>query len=435
MTAAATETAIPQRHARVGWRIFSLLVAFACVLYFQQRSLTIASERIMPALSLSQMQIGWLEWAFLLTYSLFQFPGGVLGQRIGARWALAVTALLAVAATVAVPIAPALLTGTGLFVVLLSTQLLLGAVQAPFFPLCAGVMESWLPAKRWGLAQGIHTLGGHVGAALAPVILVILMQLLGWRRALFWSALVPLGLIAVWLWYGRDTPREHAGVTAGELAELEGANATPKDGTITWRRIRRILVNRDLALFTLSYMGLGYVFYLLSNWSFLYLIQERHLTVLESGWLASLPPIGAAVGGGLGGAIADQLVNRFGSRWGYLLIPLIAMPLSGVLLLVAIYSRNPYVAVAALTLSFAALESTEGPFWAGTMRIAQADTMAATGVFNTGANFGGVIGIPIVAYLSGHHAWNAAFISGFIVAAVSGLVLFGVDPSRTLDIE
>jgi sugar phosphate permease len=111
------------------------------------------------------------------------------------------------------------------------------------------------------------------------------------------------------------------------------------------------------------------------------------------------------------------------------------MPLSGVLLLVAIYSRNPYVAVAALTLSFAALESTEGPFWAGTMRIAQADTMAATGVFNTGANFGGVIGIPIVAYLSGHHAWNAAFISGFIVAAVSGLVLFGVDPSRTLDIE
>jgi hypothetical protein len=49
--------------------------------------------------------------------------------------------------------------------------------------------------------------------------------------------------------------------------------------------------------------------------------------------------------------------------------------------LVAIYSRNPYV-VAALTLSFGALETTEGSYWAGTMRIAQADTMAATGVFN-----------------------------------------------------
>jgi predicted MFS family arabinose efflux permease len=61
--------------------------------------------------------------------------------------------------------------------------------------------------------------------------------------------------------------------------------------------------------------------------------------------------------------------------------------------------------------------------------------MAATGVFNSGANLGGVIGIPIVAYLSGHHAWNAAFISGFIVSVVSGAVLIGADPSRTLTLD
>jgi MFS transporter, ACS family, glucarate transporter len=434
-SAAADAVVIPLRQPRIRWRIFSLLVGFASVLYFQQRSLTIAGERIMPELSLSQMQIGWLEWAFVLTYTVFQFPGGVLGQRAGARRALAVTALLAVIATVAVPIAPALLSGAGLFVVLLSTQLLLGAAQAPFFPICAGVMESWLPARRWGLAQGIHTFGGHVGAALAPPILVFLMQTMGWQRALFWSALPPLGLIAVWVWYGRNTPREHHSVSAAELAELDEVNAPPADGSITWRRILRILVNRDLALFTLSYSGLGYVFFLLSNWSFLYLIQERHFTALEGGWLASLPPIGAALGAGLGGGLADQLCKRFGIRWGYLLIPLLAMPLSGAMLLVAIYSKNPYVAVAALTLSFASLETTEGSYWAGTMRIAQADTMAATGVFNTGSNLGGVIGIPLVAYLSGHHAWNAAFISGFIVAVASGAVLLGVDPSRTLTLD
>jgi len=427
--------AVPLRRPRIRWRIFSLLVAFASVLYFQQRSLTVAGERIMPELSLSQMQIGWLEWAFVLTYTVFQFPGGVLGQRAGARRALAVTALLAVLATVAVPIAPVLLSGAGLFAVLLSTQLLLGAAQAPFFPICAGVMESWLPGKRWGLAQGIHTFGGHVGAALAPPILVFLMQTLGWQRALFWAAIPPLALIAVWMWYGRNTPREHRSVSAVELGELDEVNAPPADGSITWRRIRRVIVNRDLALLTLSYCGLGYVFYLLSNWSFLYLIQERHFTALEGGWLASLPPIGAAMGAGLGGGLGDQLCKRFGLRWGYLLIPLIAMPLSGAMLLAAIYSRNPYVAVAALTLSFAALETTEGSYWAGTMRIAQADTMAATGVFNTGSNLGGVVGIPIVAYLSGHHAWNAAFISGFLVAAVSGAVLIGVDPSRTLTLK
>ena len=31
------------------------------------------------------MQLGWLETAFLLGYAGMQFPGGVLGQRLGAR--------------------------------------------------------------------------------------------------------------------------------------------------------------------------------------------------------------------------------------------------------------------------------------------------------------------------------------------------------------
>ena len=53
--------------------------------YVQQHSLTVASYAMMPALHLTQMQIGWLEWAFLLGYAALQFPGGVLGQRLGAR--------------------------------------------------------------------------------------------------------------------------------------------------------------------------------------------------------------------------------------------------------------------------------------------------------------------------------------------------------------
>lgn len=51
---------------------------------------------------------------------------------------------------------------------------------------------------------------------------------------------------------------------------------------------------RDVALLTLSYASMNYVFYLLANWSFLYLVLERHFSVAQSGWLATLPPLGAA---------------------------------------------------------------------------------------------------------------------------------------------
>jgi nitrate/nitrite transporter NarK len=111
---------------------------------------------------------------------------------------------------------------------------------------------------------------------------------------------------------------------------------------------------------------------------------------------------------------------------------LISLPTAGLLLLVAIRIPSAYAAVAAMTMAFAAVEVTEGAYWAGTMQIARADTMAATGVLNTGGNFGGILGIPVVAYLSGHGAWDAAFFIGFLCALAAALAWLGVDTSRSL---
>jgi MFS transporter, ACS family, glucarate transporter len=412
-----------------------MLVAAGAVVYFQQRAVSIAAERIMPELKLSQMQIGWLQWAFVLAYGLLQIPGGVVGQRLGARKALAALLLIAVAASIAAPLAPYVLQGTTLFAALFLTQLVLGIAHAPFFPVCAGTMEAWLPAGRWALAQGLHTFGCQVGAAIAPAVLVLLISSLGWQPALVWASLPPLALVALWIWYGRDSPREHPSVRGEELAELDALPMPPTDTQITRARMWAILRDRSVAAATLSYICMNYVFYLLSTWSFLYLIQERHFTVIESGALASLPPIGAAIGAGAGGTLTDALCRWFGVRWGFRLVPLVSLPLAGMLLLLATGASNAYVAVAALTLAYTAVEINEASYWAGTMRIAQADTMAATGVLNTGGNAGGWIGIPIVAYLSGHGQWHATFVIGFVCALAAALAWLWVDAARPLALD
>jgi len=420
---------------RIRWRIFSMLLAFATCVYFQQRSITVAAERIMPELSLTQMQIGWLQWAFVLSYACLQFPGGIVGQRIGARRALTGMMLLAVAATAVMPLTPWVMSGTVLFVALFASQFLLGVAHAPFMPVCAGVMEAWLPPNRWALAQGLHTFFLQAGAGIATAVLVPLIALLGWQSALFWTALPPLAIIALWYWYGRDTPREHGAVSEQELAELSIEGSASPDSSISLARVGKILASRDILLLTLSYISMNYVFYLLANWCFLYLVQERHFATLEGGVLASLPPFGAALGAGLGGWSTEILRKRFGVRWGYRLIPLIALPMAGALLLGVVYSANAYLAALALTLAYGSIELTEGAYWASTMRIAQADTMAATGVLNTGGNIGGIIGIPIVAYLSGHQAWNAALILGTVAALVAAGAWFGIDASRPMATE
>ena len=70
---------------KVRWTVFLFLCGFAMLSYVQRTSLGVAAQNIMPDLHLSQIQIGWLNAAFATWYALAQLPGGVLGQRYGAR--------------------------------------------------------------------------------------------------------------------------------------------------------------------------------------------------------------------------------------------------------------------------------------------------------------------------------------------------------------
>ncbi len=419
---------------RIRWRMMGFLFGFGLIAYIQQKSITVAAEQIMPTLHLSQLQIGWLEQAFVIGYGVFQMPGGLLGQRFGARRGFVMIGLAAFLAMIATPIAPALVHGEGLFAVLLGAQLLLGIAQAAIFPISAGVFSAWFPPSRWALVQGLQTMGMQIGAAMTPALVAPLMVRAGWQWAIVWTTLPALGLIGWWAWYGRNTPQEHRGVGPVELREIGDHHEPAPEGRITLARIVRILKDRNVLLLSLSYMFMNYVFFLLSNWVFLYLRQERHFSVLESGVLGSMPPLAAGVGAGVGGAVAGYLCVRLGVRWGYRLVPLVALPATGLLLLAAVYAANPYVAVGALALGYATLEFTEGSYWGCVMTVGGADTMMASGFMNTGGNLGGVIGIPIIAYLSGHQMWNTAFFVGVAFALASAACWLGVDAQRTLTV-
>ncbi|MGO9930731.1 MAG: MFS transporter [Steroidobacteraceae bacterium] len=417
---------------RIRWRIFAFLFAFAFIAYFQQKGLTVAAERMMPELGISQVQVGWLEWAFVLGYAAFQIPGGVIGQRFGARITFTVIGIVAFLATVLTPLAPHVLQGGALIGMLFALQLMMGLAQAAIFPVGSGVMEAWFRPEKWAIIQGLQTMGMQFAAGATPPIVAYLMNSVGWQKALFWPALPAVIVIALWAWYGRNTPKEHPSVTSAELAELDGEAEEQLRTTVSWRRIWQVLSNRSIILLTCSYVCMNYVFYLIGNWCFLYLVQERHFNSLESGGLAMIPPLAAGLGGGIGGKLAAVLCDRFGTRWGFRLLPMLALPASGMLLLIAVNLNNAYGAVLALAFAYLVLELNEGAFWGATMFVARSDTMPATGVLNMGGNAGGLIGIPIVAYLSGGGHWTAAFVIGTVFAVVGAVLWLGIDADKLI---
>jgi ACS family glucarate transporter-like MFS transporter len=414
----------------VRWSILGCLFGFSLFGYVQRTGIAIAAEPMMQDLGLDQVTLGWLLTAFLIGYTAFQIPGGVLGEYWGPRRTLTWMSAASLLATVATAITPRLASGAAMIAILIGARLLLGATQGGLFPVASGAIKNWLPVRNWGFAQGFLITGAWLGSAITPPIVSAILLHFGWREALA-AVCVPSALLLIWWHYdARDRPAEHPAVGAAGLADLS-SNLGGTIERLSLSRIVRVLVDRQVLLLTSSYFLMNYVFYLVTFWSFLYLRQERHMTTLESGWLASLPFLSAAVASAAGGQWSDSLILRFGVRWGTRILPLIALPFAGLFLWLTGAASTTTFAVAALCLSFGWCELVEGPYWSATMRLAPADSMAATAVLNTGGNLGGVIATPAIAALSANHQWQAIFALGAATSLGAAVMWLWVDVGRT----
>ena len=313
---------------------------------------------------------------------------------------------------------------------LLAARSLLGVAQAALFPVGAGMIRSWFPVDKWASAQALVVTGLWSGAAATPPLVAWLMEAHGWRWALVITSVPSLALVVLWHVYARDRPVDHPGVGADERRELAGNPPATPGPAVSAQRLRRLLADPPILLLTVSYFIMNYVFYLVTFWSFLYLVQARHMGVLESGALAALPAAAAGVAAGAGGWLADRLRARFGDRRGMRVVPLVALPTSAVFLYLTVRAASPYWAVAALCFGFACVEVTEGSYWGATMRRAPDDTMAATGLLNTGGNLGGVVATPIIAALSSMYSWTVVFATGAVLAVVAAGLWFWIDTGR-----
>jgi ACS family glucarate transporter-like MFS transporter len=385
----------------------------------QRTTISVAAPELTSALQLSKQQIGWLFLAFTAAYAAAQLPGGALGQRFGPRAVFTGVGLLGVIATLATALSPYVVGGAALLGVLLLAQALLGLGQGPIFPVFATVVERWFPSRQFALANGTISSGMLLGGALTPPLLVAMIAALGWQQAVLWTALPALVLTVIWWRFGRDRPQQHARVTPAELAELD---AVPPAPPLTFKRMLGVLRDRNILLLALSYLCMNVVFYMISFWSFMYLVEQRGLKGLESGVMAMIPWIGAAVGAAVGGVLADRLAARYGATRGYRLLPLVSLPIGAVMLVAIPAAGSALLAVAALTLAFFAMEVNEGPYWAATMRVARADTGAATGVLNTGGNIGGIVCQPMVAALVAGGDWTSAWVIGAAFAALAAVL-------------
>ena len=415
------------------WAVLALLFAISFVAYLLRMNISVAAKFMMPELGISEIQMGWIFAAFAWGYAIFQFPGGVFGDVVGPLRALTIITLFWVVLTALTGLIPGQIVSSagGILVSLVILRFLMGAFQAPLFPVIAGAIASWFPVSGWALPNGLTSAGLGLGAAATPPLVAWLMITFGWRAAFYVAVPIALVVTVGWRWFATDTPAEHRRVGDQEL-ELITADRPPTIDESEGEVLKRLLKNRETLLLSLSYFCMNYVFYIFFSWFYIYLVDVRGFGLLEGGFYASLPFIVGSLAAGVGGWACDTLCRRIGPRWGCRLPSVVGLVLVAGFLFAGATAANEHLAVAFLSICFASTQFTEGAYWSGATFVAGKHTAAATGVLNTGGNLAGALASPLVPILASRFGWLTALATGSVFALLAAVLWFWIRVDRPL---
>ncbi len=406
-----------QRPTKIRYFILAMLFGFSFVSYLARINISIASELMIPSLSLTKVQMGQIFSSFLIGYAIFQIPSGLLGDTIGPRLTLAAAGLLWGIVTVMTGWVPGLVIkgAVGTFLSLWILRFLLGAAEAATYPVGSRAVRNWMPISQRALGNSVMFIGSSGASALAGPLIALLMVKLGWRQSFYVSSLFAFVVAAAWYCYATDYPAQHKSVSREELA-LSDVPAPVADDRRNLLSMWRLLTDRKIIFLSLSYVSEGYVLFIFVFWLYIYLVDVRGFSMLKGGLIESLPWLTAAALAPVGGILCDHLSGRSTRLAGARSVIMLGYLASGVLLFAAAEASSRALAVAALCISVGALYFAESAFWTAAVYLAGEHAGAASGLMNTAGILGGIVSTLLIPVMVQRFGWLVALSSGAVMA-------------------
>jgi sugar phosphate permease len=402
--------------------VLGLTVAAYMITYMDRQVLATTRPAIMEELGISLVAMGWVTFAFRMAYALFQIPGGWLGDTIGARRALTMvvswwsvfTALTALAWSAASMIV---------------IQVFFGLGEAGAFPIATRSLSRWMRPTERGFAQGITHAGSRLGGAITPPIVALaIVPFFGWRAAFYAFGVLGVVWSAVWFFYYRDTPEEHAGTNDAERELIAGGIKRKSMGKVPWRQI---LSHGNLWVLSVMYFFYNYNLNVYQDWFPTYLRQSKGMTLAQMGIYASLPLMAGVIGDLAGGWFSDIVLRRTGNvnlarRW----VAIAGFVLSAAATVPAVLAHDPKVSVACYCVAFFGLEWTVGISWAVTLDIGGDYAGSVSAVMNMLGNIGGAVAATVVTYTAARYGWNVPFLMTAGLCLIAAVLYLKIDASR-----
>jgi MFS family permease len=444
----------------VRFGVLGFVCCLSLITYLDRVCIMQVAPEIREDLGISEEQMGLIFSAFLLGYTLFEVPGGWLGDRWGSRrvllrivlWWSLFTALTGSVQRFAIGyqadvnlFGVAFALGLNSFMALLSIRFLFGCGEAGAYPNVARVVGSWFPFRERGFAQGSVWFSARMGGAIAPFVIVGLSGLVGWQRSFSVLGLIGvLWCVGFWWWF-HDRPEDMAGCNAAEREIIRAGphswgshEAGHGHGNVPWRQM---LTSWNLWAVCLAAFCVSFGWYFYPTWQPKFLEEVHHISYKDSKFLTGLPFLCGALGCLLGGHLSDWAIRRTGNRrWGRSLIGIVGFTGAGLCVLATPFVAEAWQAVALLCLAFFINDLAIPVIWAVGTDIGGRHAGTVSGFMNMIGALGGMISPAMTPVLKNNlpEGWSAGMRWQVIFAVlasawfIAALAWLRIDASKRL---
>jgi len=287
------------------WLIVGLLFIATALSFLDRQVLSISILKIQSDLNVTDVEYGWINTGFLISYALMFTLGGWLIDRFGTRIGMAFSVgLWSLSNALHGVVQNVWHLGIARF--------FLGIGEGGCFPGAAKGVTEWFPRQKRAMAMGIAIGGAALGAVIAPPLTVYLISIFGWRGTFVATGIFGMIWVLVWLIFFHK-PMKSPFVTKKELALIEEDRSTEAPETGSERKtrvpVREILrIKQTWGLILIRFL-LDPVFYFFMFWIPKYLSEERGVSFERIGELFWIPFFALGISNIIGGGVSDRLIK------------------------------------------------------------------------------------------------------------------------------
>ncbi|MFM0287720.1 MFS transporter [Paraburkholderia megapolitana] len=447
-----TTTAAPTgRATKVRYLIVLMLLVVTTLNYADRATLSITGTAMQHDLGLSPVMMGYIFSAFAWSYVIAQLPGGWLLDRFGSKRTYAVSIFAWSLLTMMQGWVVGLAVGTAI-AALFVLRFLVGIAEAPAFPGNSRIVSAWFPTAERGTAAAIFNASQYFATVVFAPLMGWITHAFGWPHV--FTVMGVLGILITGVWMKTVyAPKEHPRANQQEIRYIEaggglvdldqprnahgGAAAPVVRQVRTVACVKEMLRSRMLLGVFIGQYCITTLTYFFLTWFPIYLVQERHMSILKAGFLAAIPAICGFLGGVLGGVVSDALLRRGYSATFARKAPIVAGMLLSTCMIACNYVDTQWIVVAIMALAFFG-KGVGALGWAVVADTAPKQAGGLCGaLFNTFGNAAGITTPIVIGYLvqgTGSFAAALVFVGANALVAIA-CYLFVVGEIKRVELK